>query len=343
MNKRNGVGGALVLSTMAAGFMLLGPEKASAAEGPPAISNNEAEKVNQTLRYGHKGMSVTLLQLELKALQFYTGKVDGVYGSGTQAAIKEFQFVHHIKVDGVAGPMTLRRLYFTNDAKTYQQFTSTKLLSGDKGTQIVQVQEKLQKLGYYGYSVDGIFGPLTKDAITNYQQKYGMKTDGVAGPDTLKHLFANQNVKGKTIVSKKLHVEGKKIISKKVKNETTHSVDASVMGVAKQLVGTPYKWGGTSPSGFDCSGFLQYVYAKKGFSIPRTVSDIWNFAVSVAKPSVGDLVFYQTYKKGPSHAGIYLGNGQFIHSGSKGVTISKMNTSYWQQRYLGSKRIVQYN
>ncbi|WP_456278692.1 C40 family peptidase [Bacillus sp. AK128] len=343
MNKRNGVGGALVLSTVAAGFVLLGPEKASASETPPIISNNEAEKTNQTLRYGHKGMSVKTLQLELKALQFYTGKLDGNYGPQTQAAVKEFQFVHHIKVDGVAGPMTLRRLYFSNGAKTYQQFTSSKLLSGDKGTQVAQVQEKLKKLGYYSYSVDGVFGPLTKDAIANYQQRNGMTANGIAGVTTLKHLFANQNVKGKTIVSKKLDVKGKTIVTKKVKNDTYHSVDASILGVATQFIGTPYKWGGTSPSGFDCSGFLQYVYSQKGISIPRTVSDIWNFAVSVAKPSVGDVVFFQTYKKGPSHAGIYLGDGKFIHSGSKGVTISKMGTSYWQQRYLGSKRIVQYN
>ncbi|WP_246941880.1 peptidoglycan-binding protein [Bacillus pinisoli] len=344
MNKRNGVGGALVLSTMAAaGFVLLGPEKASAAEGPPLLSNNEVEKTNQTLRYGHKGLSVKALQLELKALQFYTDKVDGIYGPATQAAIKEFQFVHHIKVDGVAGPTTLRRLYFSKEAKTYQQFTASKLLEGDQGTQVIQVQEKLKKLGYYAYTVDGVFGPLTKDAITRYQQKNGFKTDGVAGPDTLKHLFANQNVLGKTIVSKKLKVEGKKIVTKKVKNETAHSVDASIMGMATQLVGTPYKWGGTSPNGFDCSGFLQYVFAKKGVNIPRTVSDIWNFAVTVGKPSVGDVVFFQTYKKGPSHAGIYLGDGKFIHSGSKGVTISKMSSSYWAQRYLGSKRVVQYN
>jgi peptidoglycan hydrolase-like protein with peptidoglycan-binding domain len=331
MKKRNGVGEALFISTMAASFVLLAPEKSSAAESPPLLSVNEVIDTKQTLRYGHIGHSVKTLQLELKALQFYTSKIDGVYGPATRAAVKEFQFVHHLKVDGIAGPSSLRRLFVSNETKTYQQFTSTKLLNGDKGAQVLQLQEKLSKLGYFSYSVDGVYGPLTKGAVLDYQQKNGLQVDGIAGPSTLKHLFKNQNVKGKTIVSKTF------------KTKSSYSVDTSIMKHATQLIGTPYKWGGTSPSGFDCSGFLQYVYSKKGFSIPRTVSDIWNFAVAVAKPSIGDVVFFQTYKKGPSHAGIYLGDGKFIHSGSKGVTISKMSTSYWQQRYLGSKRIVQYN
>ncbi|MFZ3590890.1 peptidoglycan-binding protein [Bacillus sp. DJP31] len=331
MKKRNGVGEALFITTVAAGIVLMSPEQTQASEAQPLMSNQETFNTNQVLRYGYKGHSVTSLQLELKALQFYTGKVDGHFGPATQSAVKEFQFVHHIKVDGIAGPTTLNRLFFSTDTITYQQFTSSKLLSGDKGEQVRQLQEKLSKLGYYVYSIDGSFGPLTKGAVTDYQNKYGIPVDGVAGPATLKHLFSNQNVKGKTIVSKT------------VKKQSSYSVDTSLIKHATQLVGVPYKWGGTSANGFDCSGFLQFVFSQKGFSIPRTVSDIWNSGVGVSKPSVGDLVFFQTYKKGPSHAGIYLGDGKFIHSGSKGVTISQMNISYWEQRYLGSKRIVQYN
>ncbi len=331
MKKRNGVGEAIFITTVAAGFVLLSPEQTQASEVQPLMSNNEIFNTKQVLRYGYQGQSVKSLQLELKALQFYTGKVDGYFGPATQTAVKEFKFVYHLKVDGIAGPKTLNRLFFSGATKTYQQFTSSKLLKGDKGEQVVQLQDKLSKLGYYAYSIDGNFGPLTKGAVMDYQKKYGIHVDGIAGSSTLKHLFSNKNVKGKTIVSKS------------VKNKSSFSVDTSLIKHATQLVGIPYRWGGTSRSGFDCSGFLQYVFSQKGFSIPRTVSDIWNFGVGVAKPSVGDIVFFQTYKKGPSHAGIYLGDGKFIHSGSKGVTISQMNISYWQQRYLGSKRIVQYN
>lgn len=335
MKKRNGVGEAIVLSSVAAGFMLLSPDHAEAAETEinvdPLVSKEEKFDTEQTLRYGHKGLSVKSIQIELMALDFYSSKLDGVYGRKTQQAIKEFQFVHHLKVDGVAGPTTLKKLFSTNETKTYQQFTSTKLLSGDKGVQVRQLQEKLSKLGYFSNAIDGKFGPHTKGAVMDYQKRYGIKADGIADSTTLKHLFTNQNVKGKTITVRS------------VKKQTNFSVDASIIGHATKLIGTPYKWGGTSPNGFDCSGFLQYVYSQKGYTIPRTVSDIWNFGVNVSKPSIGDLVFFQTYKRGPSHAGIYLGDGKFIHSGSKGVTVSSMNTSYWQQRYLGSKRIVQYN
>jgi cell wall-associated NlpC family hydrolase len=332
MKKRKMAQEALVITTMAAGFMLLTPEQTKAAEAVQGkITNDETFNTNQTLRYGYKGHSVKSLQIELKALQFYSSKLDGVYGPGTQQAVKEFQFVHHLKVDGIAGPSTLKKLFSSANTKTYQQFTQAKLLNGDKGEQVRQLQEKLSKLGYFSYQADGVFGPLTKGAIMDYQQRYGLKVDGIAGPATLKHLFTNQNAKGKTIVARN------------VKKQTKYSVDTSLIKHATQLVGTPYKWGGTTPGGFDCSGFLNYVFSKKGFKIPRTVSDIWNFGVDVSKPSIGDLVFFQTYKRGPSHAGIYLGDGKFIHSGSKGVTISQMSMSYWEQRYLGSKRIVQYN
>ncbi|MDQ0340409.1 LysM repeat protein [Caldalkalibacillus uzonensis] len=109
---------------------------------------------------------------------------------------------------------------------------------------------------------------------------------------------------------------------------------------AKKYMGAPYRWGGSSPStGFDCSGFLQYIFRSQGVNLPRTVASIWSVGTTVSNPQPGDVVFFETYTSGPSHAGIYLGNNQFIHSGtSTGVTISNMTTSYWSQRYLGAKR-----
>ena len=119
---------------------------------------------------------------------------------------------------------------------------------------------------------------------------------------------------------------------------STASKVTALITEAKKYIGVPYVWAGSTPSGFDCSGYLNYVYGKVGVSIPRTVETIWNATKPVSSLQAGDLVFFETYKTGPSHAGIYLGNNKFIHAGtSRGVEISDMNNTYWKPRYLGAK------
>jgi len=121
--------------------------------------------------------------------------------------------------------------------------------------------------------------------------------------------------------------------------ERTFNVDILITE-AKKYLGVPYLWGGTTPAGFDCSGFLNYVYNKQGVSLPRTVENMWSTATPVSTPQKGDLVFFTTYKTGPSHAGVYMGDNKFIHAGSStGITITDMNSSYWKERYLGAKKV----
>lgn len=111
-----------------------------------------------------------------------------------------------------------------------------------------------------------------------------------------------------------------------------------VVSEAKKYIGTPYVWAGNSPSGFDCSGYLNFVYSKVGVSLPRTVANIWSATKTISSPRIGDLVFFETYTSGPSHAGIYLGNNKFIHaSSSQGVTISDLSNTYWKSKYLGAR------
>ncbi|MEH7419103.1 C40 family peptidase, partial [Neobacillus drentensis] len=115
------------------------------------------------------------------------------------------------------------------------------------------------------------------------------------------------------------------------------SVVEGVIAEAKKYIGSPYKWAGNTPAGFDCSGFTVYVFNKVGISLPRTAATQWDAATPVSSPRVGDLVFFETYKVGPSHVGIYLGDNKFISAASTGVTISDMTSSYWKTRYLGAK------
>jgi cell wall-associated NlpC family hydrolase len=109
---------------------------------------------------------------------------------------------------------------------------------------------------------------------------------------------------------------------------------------ALRFLGTPYVFGGTSGYGFDCSGYVQHVYAMLGVHLPRT-ADAQYYAGSrpIGGVRTGDLVFFQTYEPGPSHVGIYLGNGHFVHaSSSHGVMVSSLSDSYWSARYIGAKR-----
>ncbi|MBV8280655.1 MAG: C40 family peptidase [Candidatus Eremiobacteraeota bacterium] len=110
---------------------------------------------------------------------------------------------------------------------------------------------------------------------------------------------------------------------------------------ALHFLGVPYVFGGTSASGFDCSGFVQHVFAMLGIGLPRTADaqyDVGRPAVGGPKP--GDLVFFDTYG-GVSHVGIYLGHGKFVHaSSSRGVMVSHLSESYWAARYVGAKRLL---
>ncbi len=117
--------------------------------------------------------------------------------------------------------------------------------------------------------------------------------------------------------------------------------------LAMEYLGVPYRYGGASPSGFDCSGFVYYLCKSLGVSVPRTATSQWNGGydkVSKSELQPGDLVFFSNYSGGSSigHVGIYIGNNEFIHSSSPtsgGVIISGMAESYYDARYVGACRI----
>ncbi|MEK3888482.1 peptidoglycan endopeptidase [Bacillus sp. FSL K6-3431] len=115
---------------------------------------------------------------------------------------------------------------------------------------------------------------------------------------------------------------------------------ANIVQIAKSLTGTKYVWGGSTTAGFDCSGFIYYVLNKSGQNVSRLSTDgYFNRTYYVNTPEVGDMVFFEnTYKRGISHMGFYVGNNQFIHAGSDGVEISSLSNSYWKSKFNGYKK-----
>lgn len=125
-------------------------------------------------------------------------------------------------------------------------------------------------------------------------------------------------------------------------SQTNPQGDNEIINTAKSFLGTPYQWGGTSPSGFDCSGFVQYVLAQNGKSIPRTSQEQFASGQAVDKSQLqaGDLVFYD-WSGGTeaTHVGIYEGNGKMIHAPHSGDVVKEVDfNSYGQNVYLGARR-----
>lgn len=325
-------------------------------------------KTAQILRFGSEGKSVLLLQQMLANKNLYQNHLDGIYGTDTQTAVMQYQQKNELRVDGIAGPKTLGSLL---TVKGNYVPSKRNLSLGDRGQTVRTVQKELKSLGYYSFHVDGIYGPLTKDAVKTFQAANDLQIDGIVGPHTRTALFgqnpksdasqsgrsSNSNDSNKVYQASAHITNPKKEMphsspsassaqsNKTVKSTASHSDNAAgILSSARNLIGVPYKWGGTSPSGFDCSGFVDYVFRQSHIRLPRTVSSIWNYGIPISHPQPGDLVFFETYKKGPSHVGIYYGKGKFIHADAdRGITISSMSLNYWQSRYLGAKRIVQHH
>jgi cell wall-associated NlpC family hydrolase len=123
-------------------------------------------------------------------------------------------------------------------------------------------------------------------------------------------------------------------------------IASDVVATALGLRGTQYRNGGSDPaSGFDCSGLVQWVFARHGSALPRETREQYELGRKIDDDDVqpGDLVFFETVSKGPSHVGIALGGGEFVHApSSRGVVRveSYIKSEYWSRRWVGARRIV---
>ena len=158
---------------------------------PDADGNTITTTGYTTLRSGDEGKAVRTLQQALKDYGYYTGSVDGVYGSGTIAAVTAFQTAMDLKVDGVAGPATQRALYNTSGGS----IEYATLRPGDSSTAVTNLQYTLYELGYYDDSINGVYGTTTSDAVRAFQIRNDVSpVDGIAGNKTLQVLYSSSAI-----------------------------------------------------------------------------------------------------------------------------------------------------
>lgn len=133
-----------------------------------------------------------------------------------------------------------------------------------------------------------------------------------------------------------------------VSRSSGRSIDSSkndsVVSYAKEYLGAKYKYGAAGPKAFDCSGFTMFIMGKFGIDLPHSAREQSGYGTSISRDSLkpGDLVYFDTSRgRGISHVGIYIGDGNFIHAGSKGVSINNLDTKYYNNRYVMASRVLE--
>ncbi len=178
------------------------------------------------------------------------------------------------------------------------------------------------------------FKEVNKKFIDNFNKNFYIPPTNTSVPTIEELIMKNK---------KKVNTDGMKVTkSDAEKDKVIEPGNMNVVNTAKQYLGTPYVWGGTSPSGFDCSGLMQYAYSKNGISIPRTSQEQFKSGTSVDKNNLiaGDLVFFSGSSGSPSapgHVGMYIGNGQFIQAPKTGDVVKISNLSD-RGDYVGARR-----
>nr|WP_286673025.1 NlpC/P60 family protein [Anaeromonas frigoriresistens] len=306
---------------------------------------------------------VMVLQQHLEDLGHFNYHMTTTYfGNVTLNAVKDFQRANGLVVDGYFGPNSYKALMnkvsgsprkepanrssepkpapapkTTNSSASSLSYTRL-LKRGVTGQDVQNLQQALKQLGHFDfYKTTTYFGSITTDSVMSFQRSQGIQVDGLAGPNTIRTI---NNALGNTNSAPSTPAPKENTSSESNGRE---NITNNIINAAKSYVGVPYRYGGTSSSGFDCSGFTQVVYDKYGINIPRSSSAQASVGTKISKSDLqpGDLVIFSgTYKAGPSHTGIYLGNNEFISAtSSKGVAIVSLSNSYWNSHYSYGRRV----
>lgn len=293
----------------------------------------QAELGDQVLKSGMTHEDVKELQEHLVDLKYLDlNETTTYYGEQTIKAVMDFQLDHGLNADGVFGQDSFDVL---QELVYFEPLVYNRLLKEEvSGEDVQALQERLKALGFLDIeNTTNYYGSQTVEAVTNFQKAYGLTTDGIAGRETIETI-------NNAFINK-----GRKPRPKSSRGASRNSsLGENIVSTARKYLGTPYRSGGASPKGFDCSGFTYYIFQQFEISIPRCSADQGSVGTTISKSDlqIGDLVIFQnTYKAGPSHAGIYVGNGNFIHSSSSGgsVMISDLTSGYYSEHFHSGRRV----
>lgn len=236
----------------------------------------------------------------------------------------------------------------TNNTQTASSETKTMYVN----SQIINVRQKADKTsevikkltvntevtvlstekGWCYVEIDGIKGYISDSLLSSKKQEISRSATTTRNTDNIKTTENNSNN-----TTSNTNTNSAKDTS--TTQTTTSEKGNSVVSYAKQFLGCKYVYGGTTPNGFDCSGFTQYVYKNFGINLNRTAAAQYGNGTSVTSLQPGDLVMFG--KSGINHVGIYIGGNTFIHAANKsrGVTTDTLSSGYYKTNYVGARRI----
>ena len=334
-------------------FQTLNGLKVDGIAGPDTVALlNQKKDVKlkdpDSLCLGMSGQSVTDIQQRLMDLGLYNEpEPTGYFGPATEEAVKAFQEASGLTSDGIVGK--------TTRAALNKQYKPTSLIPGMKGDAVTKLQQRLLDLGYYDGTVNGLYDQITMNAVQYYQQLNGLAQDGICGKATYDSVFSKNARTEKearrdpkpgpaptptpapatptpAAPASKTPAATPAATPTPVYTDTpdqsAHGQELSQEAVAFAMLqlGKKYVYGTAGPNTFDCTGLTCYVYKHFGITLPRSAADQGNTnyglkILSRDKLMPGDLVFFRHSDGLIGHAGLYIGNGNFIEAPYTGQVV----------------------
>lgn len=295
------------------------------------------------LKVGCQGEDVKVVQNSLKELGYFDSNATGYYGEITKSAVESFQRDRNFTVDGIVGSATWSSLVGEDKITVEEEISLPEeqplietLKVGIRNKQVITLQNRLTELGYFTSNATGYYGSLTKEAVEKYQAASGITVDGIVGDGTWGSLFK---------VCESVSTERSTVSRGTTTRDTSNG--EKIVNYAKNFEGVRYVWGGNTSNGFDCSGFVKYVYSNFGIELNRVAADQAKQGTFIEKDnlSYGDLVFFDTNggKNYINHVGIYIGNGLFIHASSSSgrVIISEIADGFYAKAFMTARTIIE--